>query len=267
MSATLLKVEQPTSGQPASTGIRHISTADLDWALREGWSDFQAKRGDLIFVALLYPAIGLIAAAFALNDAALPLVFPFAAGLSIFGPAAASGFYELARRREAGLDASWRHFFDPMRGKQGSTILMLTIGLGVLFVLWLGAAYAIYAATMGPDFPTGVADFVRRVFMTPEGWALIVIGNLAGAVFAVVTLMTTLVSFPMAVDRDVDPGHAVETSLRAVMANPGPVAGWGLRVGFLLVLGALPAFVGLAVVLPTLGYATWHLYTRMVERG
>ena len=262
MSTTLSTPDKGTA-----VGIRRITTADLDWSLREGWSDFQEKRGDLIFVALLYPAIGLIASAFALNDAALPLVFPFAAGLSIFGPAAASGFYELARRREAGLESSWRHFFDPMRGKKGSTILMLTIGLGVLFLLWLGTAYAIYAVTMGPDFPTGVGNFMRRVLTTPGGWTLIILGNLAGAVFAVITLMTTLVSFPMAVDRDVDPGHAVETSLRAVSANPGAVAGWGLRVGILLVLGALPAFIGLAVVLPTLGYATWHLYTRMVERG
>jgi uncharacterized membrane protein len=261
MSATLT-----TPDKNAEVGVRKISTKDLDWALREGWNDFQAKRGDLIFVALLYPAIGLIAAAFALNDAALPLVFPFAAGLSIFGPAAASGFYELARRREAGLESSWWHFLDPMRGKQGSTILMLTIGLGVLFLLWLGSAYAIYATTMGPNFPAGLGGFLRRVFTTPEGWTLIVLGNLAGAVFAVITLITTLISFPMAVDRDVDPGHAVETSLRAVAANPATVAAWGLRVGVLLVLGALPAFIGLAVVLPTLGYATWHLYTRMVER-
>jgi uncharacterized membrane protein len=261
MSAT---VSTPTDS--AVLPVRKITTADLDWALREGWSDFQAKRGDLIFVALLYPAIGLIAAAFALNDAALPLVFPFAAGLSIFGPAAASGFYELARRREAGLDSTWRHFFDPMRGKKGSTILMLTTGLGVLFLLWLGAAYAIYAGSMGPDIRGGIGSFLTQLFTTPGGWTLIVLGNLAGAVFAIITLMTTLVSFPMAVDREVDPGHAVETSLRAVSANPGTVARWGLRVGILLVLGALPAFIGLAVVLPTLGYATWHLYTRMVER-
>ena len=191
MSTTLSTPDKGTA-----VGIRRITTADLDWSLREGWSDFQEKRGDLIFVALLYPAIGLIAAAFALNDAALPLVFPFAAGLSIFGPAAASGFYELARRREAGLESSWRYFFDPMRGKKGSTILMLTIGLGVLFLLWLGTAYAIYAVTMGPDFPTGVGNFMRRVLTTPGGWTLIILGNLVGAVFAVITLMTTLVSFP-----------------------------------------------------------------------
>lgn len=246
--------------------VRQIEHDDLRWALAEGWKDFQAKRGDLIFVALLYPLIGLIAAAVALNDAALPLFFPLVAGLSILGPAAASGFYELARRREAGLESTWRHFFDPVRGANGSTIVTLTIGLGVLFVLWLGAAYAIYAVTLGPDFPTGLGSFVDRVLTTPEGWALIVVGNLAGAVFAVVTLITTLVSFPMAVDRNVDAGTAVETSLRAVSANPGVVASWGARVAGLLVLGSLPAFIGLAVVLPVLGYATWHLYTRAVAR-
>jgi uncharacterized membrane protein len=246
--------------------IRKIDQRDLRWALDEGWKDFQAKRGDLLFVALLYPLIGLIAAAVALNDAALPLFFPLVAGLSILGPAAASGFYELARRREAGLESTWQHFFDPVRGAKGATIVTLTIGLGVLFVLWLGAAYAIYAVTLGPDFPAGLASFLTRVFTTPEGWALIVVGNLAGAVFAVITLMTTLVSFPMAVDRDVDAGHAVETSLRAVSANAGTVASWGARVAGLLLLGSLPAFIGLAVVLPVLGYATWHLYTRLVQR-
>ncbi len=246
--------------------IRKIGQDDLRWALAEGWKDFQAKRGDLIFVALLYPLIGLIAAAIALNDAALPLFFPLVAGLSILGPAAASGFYELARRREAGLESTWRHFFDPVRGANGATIVTLTIGLGVLFLLWLGAAYAIYAATMGPDLPDGLGGFLDRVLTTPEGWALIIVGNLAGAVFAVVTLATTLVSFPMAVDRDVDAGTAVGTSLRAVSANPGTVASWGARVAGLLILGSLPAFIGLAVVLPVLGYATWHLYTRLVER-
>jgi uncharacterized membrane protein len=247
--------------------VRKINADDLSWALAEGWTDFNAKRGDLIFVALLYPLIGLLTAAFAMNDAALPLFFPLVAGLSILGPAVASGFYELARRREEHLESSWWHFFDPLRGSNGTTIVTLTVGLALLFILWLAAAYAIYAATMGPDFPVGIAAFTSRVFGTPEGWALIALGNLAGLVFAVIVLVTTLISFPMAVDRTVDPGTAVATSLRAVQANPGIVAGWGLRVAGLLALGCFPAFIGLAVVLPVLGYATWHLYTRMVVRG
>ena len=261
MSAT---VSTDTSSTPVA--VRRIGAADLNWALSEGWKDFKEKRGDLIFVAILYPLIGLLTVLFAMNDAALPLFFPLVAGLSILGPAVASGFYELARRREEGRDATWRHFLDPLRGSNGATIITLTIGLMVLFLMWLAAAYAIYAVTMGPAFPHGLGSFIDRLFSTSEGWTLIVLGNLAGLVFAVITLMTTLVSFPMAVDRNVDPGTAVNTSLRAVGANSGTVARWGLRVAGLLVLGCLPAFIGLAVVLPVLGYATWHLYTRLVER-
>lgn len=248
-------------------GIRRIGNEDLRWALSEGWRDFQDKRGDLIFVALLYPAIGLIAALFAFNDNALPLVFPVAAGLSILGPAVAAGFYELARRREAGLDATWRHFFDPLFGPNRDTLILLTVGLAVVFGAWVAFAYGIYAATMGPDFPHGIPDFLNRALTTPSGWALIVIGNLTGAVFALIVLICTVVSFPMSVDKPVDPGTALDTSVRAFRANPGTIIGWGIRVGLLLVLGSLPAFIGLAVVLPVLGYATWHLYTRLVDRG
>jgi Predicted integral membrane protein (DUF2189) len=169
---------------PARYAVRKIGSDDLQWALAEGWRDFQEKRGDLIFVALLYPAIGLIAAVLLFNDAALPLFFPVAAGLSILGPAVASGFYELARRREAGLEATWRHFFDPLFGPARDTLLMLTVGLMVIFGIWIAFAYGIYAATMGPDFPHGIAEFARRILSTPAGWAMILIGNLAGAVFA-----------------------------------------------------------------------------------
>jgi uncharacterized membrane protein len=252
---------------PARYSVRKITNDDLRWALAEGWRDFQDKRGDLIFVALLYPAIGLIAAVLFFNDAALPLFFPVAAGLSILGPAVASGFYELARRREAGLESSWRHFFDPLFGPARDTLLMLTVGLMVIFGLWVAFAYGIFAATMGPDFPQGIADFARRVLSTPSGWAMIIIGNLAGAIFALVVLICTVVSFPMAVDKPVDPGTALDTSIRAFRANPATIIAWGVRVALLLVLGAIPAFIGLAVVLPVLGYATWHLYTRLVDRG
>ncbi len=265
MSATVSTPSDTTT--PADRiGIRKITTDDLRWALREGWSDFQDKRGDLIFVALLYPLIGIIAATVAMGGVMQPLFFPLVAGISIFGPAAASGFYEMAKRREEGNDASWRHFFDPLLGRRGSTIVMLTIGLAAIFAAWLGAAFAIYAVTMGPDFPMNAADFVRRIFTTPEGWAMIVIGNLAGGVLALIVLLTTVVSFPMAVDRDVEAGHAVETSIRAVRLNWSVMLHWGARVACILALASIPAFIGLAVALPVLGYATWHLYTRLIAR-
>ena len=107
----------PYSVTAPATNIRRLDYGDLDWALREGWKDFRAKRGDILVLALLYPLIGFLAAALVLNGALLPLFFPLVAGVSILGPAAASGFYEIARRREAGLDSSWVHFVDPLRGR------------------------------------------------------------------------------------------------------------------------------------------------------
>lgn len=246
--------------------IRKIGTADLNWALAEGWKDFRAKRGDLIFAGLLYPIICLTAIYVTVNDPLLPLLFPLVAGLSIAGPAVASGFYELARRREEHLDASWWHFLDPLQGRSRVPLAVLTIGLAGLFVGWLIAAYLIYVLVFTGLEPIHVSDIAGRLFTTSEGWALILIGNLVGLGFAIVTLVTSAMSFPMVVDKPVDALTAVRTSVKAARENSGAMMGWGMRIAALLALGTIPAGIGLAVVLPWLGYATWHLYTRVVVR-
>jgi len=262
----MTSIPSPSLDLSVPPRVRRITQADLKWALDEGWKDFKAKRGDILVLAVLYPLIGFIAAVMFLNDALFPLFFPVVAGLSVMGPAVASGYYEIARRREQGLDSSWGHFFDPLKGRSRSSLVFLTLMLIGLFAAWLVAAYLIYTVTVGTGEPMTTSNLIQRVFGTPEGWAMIVIGNLVGLVFAVVTLVLTLVSFPMVVDRPVDAPTAIYTSIRAVRANPSVTAAWGFRVAILLVLGALPFFIGLAVVLPVLGYATWHLYTRLVER-
>jgi uncharacterized membrane protein len=134
------------------------------------------------------------------------------------------------------------------------------------FAAWIAAAWVIYEFTLARVGPMTIAGGFEQLFSTPEGWQMVLIGNAVGAVFAVLTVFLTLVSFPMVVDKPVDAGTAVGTSIRAVGANIPTITSWGIRVAVLLVLGALPLFVGLAVVLPVLGYATWHLYTRLVER-
>src|SRR3546814_1350721 len=132
---------------------------------------------------------------------------------------------------------------------------------------------AIYAATLGPVqpdawviFPNSFAAFFNELFTTPAGWAMIIVGNLVGLAFALVVLAISVVSFPMVVDGRAEAYEAVRTSVRVTMRNPGTVLLWGMIVALLLFIGCALAFVGLAVVLPVLGYATWHLYTRAVER-
>lgn len=253
----------PVSARPA---VRRITNADLDWALSQGWKDFNAKRGDILVLAVLYPVLGLLAAALALNDRLLPVFFPLVAGLSVMGPAVAAGFYEIARRRGLGISSSWRHFFDPLRGRSRTPLVLLTLMSLVLFGAWIAAAWIIYQATLAQVGPMTIAGGFEQLFSTPEGLTMVIVGNLVGAGFAVLTVFLTLVSFPMVVDRPVDAGTAVGTSVKAVSQNLPAVGSWGLRVAALLLLGALPLFMGLAVALPVLGYATWHLYTRLVER-
>lgn len=246
--------------------VRTIGAADLDWALAEGWRDFRERRGDLMFLGVIYPLVCLAAVFVAMNDAMLPLLFPAIAGLSIAGPAVAAGFYELARRRENGLESDWSHFLDPLKGRSRTPILVLTAILLGLFVAWLAAAYTVYVATFGAVDQMRGADLLGRLFTTAAGWEMIVVGNLVGLAFAVVTLAISFVSFPMVVDKPVDAGTAIRTSVAAARANPGATMGWGLRVVALLVVGMIPFAVGLAIVLPWLGYSTWHLYTRVIAR-
>lgn len=249
--------------------IRKITFQDLRIALAQGWDDFLAKRGDLVFLGFIYPVIVVLAVMSASQMSLLPLIFPLVAGAILLGPAFASGFYELARRREAGLDSRWRHFLDVVRKPGSSALVDLTCVVALMFVGWMAAAWFIYHSTMenlGPAAISSVGAFVQALFTTAEGWQMIVIGNLAGFGFALATLAISVVSFPMAVDKPVSWGTALHTSFRVAWHNPVTVAAWGLIVVALLFLGSLPALVGLAVVLPVLGYATWHLYTRAVVR-
>lgn len=248
--------------------IREISLHDIRISLSQGWEDFLSKRGDLVFIGFIYPIVVILAALLVSRASILPLIFPLVAGSVLLGPAVATGFYEMARRRENGLDTRWRHFFDVMHGPAAFQLIGLTAIVFLLFALWLSVAWAIYSATIGTGTMqvTTVSEFFGAVLGTSAGWQLIVAGNLVGLCFAAAVLAISVVSFPMLVDRPVGLGVAMRTSVRVARKSPFTVAVWGLLVVGLLVLGALPALVGLAVVFPVLGYATWHLYTRAVVR-
>lgn len=240
--------------------VRKVGLADLRDSLARGWEDFSATPTQLVFLCLLYPLIGLIAARSASGDLK-PLVFPLLTGISLMGPVAALGMYEISRRRERGEPVSWATAFAAFRSPAIGGILMLGVVLAILFAFWVGVAQTIYAATVGPEVPASYAKFLSRAVSSP---ALVILGNLAGACFAAVVLSISVVSFPLMLDRNCGPGTAVITSLRAVAANPVTMATWGLIVAVILILGAIPFLVGLAVAMPVLGHATWHLYRRTV---
>jgi uncharacterized membrane protein len=246
--------------------VRHIEIADLRDALARGIADFGAYRTDVIFLCLIYPIAGAVLAQMMFGHGMLPLLFPVASGFALVGPVAAVGLYEMSRRREQGDDITWADAFGVIRSPAFGAIIVLGLMLVAIFVLWLVAADVIYRVTLGPERPVTMAAFVHDVFTTGAGWAMIVIGMGVGFLFALTVLTISVVSFPMLLDRDVGLHTAVATSVRAVLANPRPMAVWGLIVAGGLVLGSLPLFLGLVAVMPVLGHATWHLYRKLVAR-
>lgn len=250
--------------RPQRPVVRRIRTADLRDALRKGFADFGACRTDVVFLCLVYPVVGLVLSRFAFHYDLLPLLFPVASGFALLGPVAAVGLYEMSRRREQGGKASWADAFGTIRSPSFGAIVALGLLLLAIFLLWLLAAQGLYALTLGPEPPASVGGFVRDVFTTAAGWAMIVAGMAVGFAFAVLVLSISVVSFPLLLDRDVGLGTAVSTSVRVVAANPGPLALWGLVVAGGLAIGSVPLFLGLMIVMPVLGHATWHLYRKTV---
>jgi len=246
--------------------VRRIDLDDLRWALARGWEDFCASRSDVMFLCVLYPLLGLLLGRLAFGYEMMPLVFPLVSGFALIGPLAAVGLNEMSRRRELGLSAGWADAFQVFRSPSFPAIALLGVALLMIFLFWLVIAQLIYILTLGPQPPESLGAFVHDVFYTSAGRAMAIIGTGVGFAFAVVTLSITAVSFPMLLDRRVGLETAILTSVNVVWRNPLTFAVWGIIVVGGLIIGSIPALLGLMIVLPVLGHATWHLYRRVVLR-
>lgn len=244
--------------------IRRIGTADLMDALRQGMADFWAAPTHLLFIGLLYPILGVFFAGLAFGNNMLPLLFPLMSGFALVGPLAAVGLYEISRQRENGREVSLNSIADVFRSPSIGSIAALGALLMVIFIAWLLAAQALYQSLFGWNAPQSMSAFLGEVFTTRNGWMLIVAGNIVGFVFSAVVFCLSVISFPLLLDRDVGAIPAILTSFRAVAANPGPMLVWAMIVAMALAIGFIPLFIGLAIVLPVLGHATWHLYRKIV---
>lgn len=243
---------------------RRLTLADLRFALRKGWDDLAAMRSDVMFACMLYPLMGAVLLALAAQGSMVHLFFPVLSGFTLVGPVAALGLYELSRRREAGMEVSWGAMFDVLRSPRFPRIVMLSLFNGVIFMAWLLLADAIHAATLGPDRVQSLGALLTEAVSTSAGWVMILVGTGVGFLLAVAVLAVSVVSFPLLLDRDVSLPVAVTTSVRVAVENPVVIGAWGLIVAGLLAVGILPALIGLVVVLPVLGHATWHLYRAAV---
>lgn len=248
----------------AQPRVRRIGMGDVFASLHQGLDDFWAKPSHYVFLCLVYPVAGIVLAYWTSGANALPLLFPLMSGFALIGPFAALGLYEISRRRDLGLDTSWNHALEVRHSPAVPAILAVGLMLMAIFVLWLVTAQALYVSFFGSEQPESLMTFIKEVFTTDRGWQLILYGNAIGFLFALVVLASTVVAFPLLLDRDVGAAAAVFTSAKAFLVNPVEVIVWGLIVAVLLAAGFAVLFAGLAIVIPVLGHATWHLYRKIV---
>ncbi|GLQ56374.1 DUF2189 domain-containing protein [Devosia nitrariae] len=244
--------------------IRNITTADVWDALRHGFDDFWEHPSHYAFAGVIYPIVMVVAAVWVSGQNILPLLYPLATGFALLGPFVALIFYEISRRQEQHMDTSWRYGFEALRSPNLPQIATVGIILGALFVTWLVTAQVLFTGLFGSETPASLTGLFYEILTTGEGWTLIIFGNLIGFLFATLVLFISVVSFPLLLDRQIDARTAIETSLKASLTNTMPVLLWGLIVALLLALGMATAFVGLVIVMPVLGHATWHIYRKMI---
>lgn len=258
-------IERIGGDEKTEPKILSLTNDDIRAALRMGYEDFKAARADVMFICLIYPVLGVLLVGFGFNANLLPLVFPLAAGFALLGPFAAVGLYEVSRRREQGEDVSWLAALEVIRSPNFGAILVLGLYLAAIFLAWILVAYLIWFLTLGPVQPDSVSAFLNEVLTTGAGWAMIVIGVVAGFCFALAVLATSVVSFPLLLDHNVGVPTAVYTSYKVFRENPRVIISWGFLISVLLLVGSVPALVGLIIVLPVLGHATWHFYRRAIK--
>ncbi len=252
---------------PRHNPVATIGIDDLKEALRKGVDDFSVMPTHIVFLGLIYPLFGFILSTLVFSADAWQLAFPLVSGFAIVGPAAAIGLYELSRRREQGLDTSPISILAVRHTPAIGSIVALALLLFAILLAWLGTAELLYRWLYGDNPPADYLAFLADVVSTRRGVALAVIGTLVGAAYAALAFCISVVAFPLMLDKGVGVGEAIATSIEAVRTNPVPMAAWGLIVAVSLLLGSLPLLVGLAVVVPILGHATWHLYRRLIPKS
>lgn len=245
--------------------IMSLDMGDLRHALVSGWADFRAHPAHGAFFAAVYVFGGwLLTYAFTVQGQVW-WTLPAAAGFPILGPFVACGLYEISRRREAGEALVFREILGAVAQQKDRQIPSMAAVIVVFFLFWNFLSHMIFALFLGRATMQNVSSSLD-VFLTAEGLGMLAFGTTIGALLATLLYALTVVSLPMLLDdREVDFVTAMLTSMALVRENPGVMLGWGAFIAVVLFAGMLPGFLGLFIVLPVLGHASWHLYRRAVH--
>ena len=244
--------------------IARIGVADVVEAFAAGLRDFQAAPLYGLFFGGIY-ALGGLFILMSVTRLGMPyLAYPLAAGFVLIGPFVAVGLYEVSRRRERQETLRWSGILGVVLAQGRRELSWMAFVALFVMMIWLYQVRLLLALFLGFQSFASFGGFLTVLATTPEGLMFLAVGNLVGAVLATVLFSLTVVSFPLLLDREVDFITAMITSVRAVALNPVPMLGFAAAIVALSLVAMLPAFLGLVVILPVLGHATWHLYRRVV---
>lgn len=243
--------------------IRDISVASIPQALRAGLRDFLRAPAFGIFFSGVYVAGGIVLWYVASTRNQEIMLVPFILGFPLLAPFAAIGLYEVSRRIETGEPLIWREVLGVVFAQKDRQLPSMAVVVLLLFMFWMFLAHMIFAMFMGFQAMTNVTSDPLGVLLSGNGPAMLAFGTLIGAAFAAVLFMFTVVGLPLLMEREVDFITAIITSVRAVTANPVTMAVWGATIAGCLFVGMVPMFLGLFVMLPVLGHASWHMYRHL----
>jgi uncharacterized membrane protein len=251
----------PASPTPPARVVNDLALGDLGVVLGAGWRDFAAMPQFGLFFGGVYVLTGLVIGYVAFTGGEIAWLIPAIAGFPLVAPFVAVGLYEASRRRERHEVLSWRGVLGALKGHGDDQILSMGVIVFVAFSFWMIVAHAIFAIFMAES---GMGGESLDALLTPAGLAMLAVGSAVGGVMAFAFYAMTVISLPMLVDRKVDFLTAIIASFKVIRGNLVIMLVWAAVIAALLFVAMLPAFLGLAVVLPVLGHATWHLYRRAV---
>ena len=238
--------------------VQPIAIKDITAAITAGISDFRKAPFLGIALAAIFVLGGWLLLAL-LNVFKLPfLAYPLAAGFAFVAPFAAVGFYAISAHLEAGKSPSWNGMLTDSRAAWGRDLRWMALVTGFALIIWMDIAAFLFFIFVG--FSGFGADFFEKLLTTSSGLSFLLVGNLTGAVLAIFVFSISAVSFPMLFERDVDFVTAMVTSVRVVKKSPIPMLFWCALIGVSMLLSILSGLLGLLLVMPIVGHATWRLY-------
>ena len=244
--------------------VQHVTVADISAVLAAGLRDFRRAPLFGLFFSAIYVAGGwIIWSVYAASGQQWWLI-PVIVGFPILAPFAAVGLYEVSRRLETGEPLLWRGILGVVFAQKDRQLPSMAMVILLMFMFWVFVAHTIFALFMGLQAMTNVSTSFG-VLLEGNGPVMLLVGSVIGAGFAAVLFSITVAGLPMLLDHEVDFISAMIRSVQAVLANIGPMLVWGLIIAALVFLGMAPMFLGLFIVLPVLGHATWHMYRHLLR--